>query len=795
MAQIQTYPRKTTYDANDLILVCDKTPDENSVITNETKTITLSTISDNLDVVDSLNSLKGNVSITAGSNISISTVGNNVEISSLSGGMGGSGTVNYIPKFSASSTLANSIIFNSGDNVGIGTTSPGARLEINGGTGSDATIIASGTRPVTITGAAVGKVEIKGSNGGWSTGYFFTGNSGTARGGFGALGSVDDITYFWIGDDYNDTTMVIQGNAGNVGLGTTSPAKKLTVRDGADTKVTALGSLSNDPVFFASDSSGNLDRILMRQVSSDAVYIGDIDDNNGDLVGRAGGVSEFIVKNGGNIGMGVNVASVDAKLDIINTATQPSIRVTDNTYNNYLIQKRRTDNSQILGIQEFGSNGGLSLVTGGSQRLNVNNLGSVGIGTTSPAEKLEVTGKIKATGTADVLQLYRNSSSQANYIKFYDNATSSPEFYLGFTSSDRDFQIYNLASSGTVALRSGGGGNKVIMLDSSGNVGIGTTSPSEKLDVSGTVNLTNLKVSGTQGTAGQVLTSSGSGISWSSLGGNVTGSGNQYDVAIFSGSGSSSAISGGSPFKTNGSNQAIIDQEIFGGITFRNGTGAAVTINSKNSSGASYQINLPTGPSSGGQVLKLPATLGSSPYQLEWSEPGTTTPSAITGTTSVNASNFAAIPYTFENTSGVSGVNAPLATQVSSSAGAKHISFYYEDDIVGSISQNGTSAVAFNTSSDYRLKENVVDMTGSIDRLKQLKPSRFNFIADGPSRTVDGFLAHEVSSIVPEAVTGTKDAVDADNNIIPQGIDQSKLVPLLVGAIKELTARIEALEA
>ena len=177
------------------------------------------------------------------------------------------------------------------------------------------------------------------------------------------------------------------------------------------------------------------------------------------------------------------------------------------------------------------------------------------------------------------------------------------------------------------------------------------------------------------------------------------------------------------------------------------------------------------------------------------SEPGTTTPSAITGTTAVNASSFAAIPYTFENTNSASGGNAPLATQVSSSSGAKHISFYYSTDLMGSISQNGTSAVAFNTSSDYRLKENVVDMTGSIDRLKQLKPSKFNFIADGPSRTVDGFLAHEVSSIVPEAITGTKDAVDADNNIIPQGIDQSKLVPLLVGAIKELTARIEALEA
>ena len=60
---------------------------------------------------------------------------------------------------------------------------------------------------------------------------------------------------------------------------------------------------------------------------------------------------------------------------------------------------------------------------------------------------------------------------------------------------------------------------------------------------------------------------------------------------------------------------------------------------------------------------------------------------------------------------------------------------------------------------------------------------------------VDGFLAHEVSDVVPEAVTGTKDAVDEDNKIIPQGIDQSKLVPLLTAALKEAITKIEALEA
>jgi len=112
---------------------------------------------------------------------------------------------------------------------------------------------------------------------------------------------------------------------------------------------------------------------------------------------------------------------------------------------------------------------------------------------------------------------------------------------------------------------------------------------------------------------------------------------------------------------------------------------------------------------------------------------------------------------------------------------------------VGSIDVT-TSATSYTTSSDYRLKENVVEMTDATTRLKQLQPKRFNFIADETNTLVDGFLAHEVSSIVPEAITGEKDAVDADGNIDPQGIDQSKLVPLLVKTIQELEARITALE-
>jgi hypothetical protein len=113
---------------------------------------------------------------------------------------------------------------------------------------------------------------------------------------------------------------------------------------------------------------------------------------------------------------------------------------------------------------------------------------------------------------------------------------------------------------------------------------------------------------------------------------------------------------------------------------------------------------------------------------------------------------------------------------------------------IGSI-EGQTSATAFRTSSDYRLKENVNYDWDATTRLKQLKPARFNWIVDDTNTPVDGFLAHEVSSIVPEAVGGEKDAVDDDGKIIPQGIDQSKLVPLMVKTIQELEARIKTLEA
>ena len=184
---------------------------------------------------------------------------------------------------------------------------------------------------------------------------------------------------------------------------------------------------------------------------------------------------------------------------------------------------------------------------------------------------------------------------------------------------------------------------------------------------------------------------------------------------------------------------------------------------------------------------------------------------------------------TMINTTTVHGTNSKLSLKTdtdksgigitaykSSNSNYYFMNFIANTTSVGDIYSNGTSTT-YATSSDYRLKENVVSVSDASTRLKQLNPVRFNFIAD-PSTTVDGFFAHEVQDIVPEAIKGVKDGMkieeyevtpvvlDDDGNVVTeavmgtrsvpdyQGIDQSKLVPLLTAALQEAIAKIETLE-
>jgi hypothetical protein len=117
------------------------------------------------------------------------------------------------------------------------------------------------------------------------------------------------------------------------------------------------------------------------------------------------------------------------------------------------------------------------------------------------------------------------------------------------------------------------------------------------------------------------------------------------------------------------------------------------------------------------------------------------------------------------------------------------IYFYNGNGIVGSINTNG-SATSYVTSSDYRLKENVQPMTGALSRVAALKPVTYKWKIDGSDG--EGFIAHELQSVVPECVTGEKDAVDAEGNPQYQGIDTSFLVATLTAAIQELKAIVDA---
>ena len=128
-----------------------------------------------------------------------------------------------------------------------------------------------------------------------------------------------------------------------------------------------------------------------------------------------------------------------------------------------------------------------------------------------------------------------------------------------------------------------------------------------------------------------------------------------------------------------------------------------------------------------------------------------------------------------------------MQTKVTGTGSANAITFNNGNGQVGYIATSGSSTT-YSTSSDYRLKENVNYEFDALSRVAQLKPARFNFITDADT-TVDGFIAHEVSDIVPEAITGEKDGEQM------QGIDQSKLVPLLTKAIQEQQEQIEALQS
>ncbi len=289
-------------------------------------------------------------------------------------------------------------------------------------------------------------------------------------------------------------------------------------------------------------------------------------------------------------------------------------------------------------------------------------------------------------------------------------------------------------NSGSLVLQTNSG-TTAVTIDTSQNVGIGTTSPTAKLTVNGNQSFAE-KTAAYIGV--DIATTAGNGGNLTVKAGNGSGSGNTSgNLYVGAGRGSVSATSGFIAF------------------------GVAQATNAVGLDAEYMRID------SSGNVLINTTSAGDGKVRI-----------------SANANAF-----------------NPLKIDDTGSTGGNYIQFLNSaGNQAGNINHNGTTTVAYGTSSDYRLKEDIVPMVGALATVAQLKPVTYKWKIDGSDG--QGFIAHELQEVVPDCVVGEKDAVDADGNIKPQSIDTSFLVATLTAAIQEqqtiindLKARVETLEA
>ena len=448
----------------------------------------------------------------------------------------------------------------------------------------------------------------------------------------------------------------------------------------------------------------------------------------------------------------------------------------------------------------------------GAQHVRIDSSGRVGIGTSIPYAKLQIgsSGNFSLTantytGDALILEATASTAGVGQYgqgIVWARNgaaATRSAAIASVQTGSDTDqtglaLFTHTSSSAGDPLVES-------VRIDHAGRVGIGSTTVDNKLQVVGDIGIGDIGTSGTYDLYWAPNTAGGS-VRWFrsessafSLGiGTTAGTTEQLRV-----DGSGRLLVGTSSTSTT-SSLTIEDNSASSGPAVLRLTTAATTPSDGNNLGI-FSFGAKNHITSASIVASRDGgtwTAGSSqPSRLEFS---TTADGASSPTERVridrngyvymgdgSSGSLLILPYTSN------GGHKIEWNRVSTSSITSAATFRNGGSTVGSITY-GSASTAYNTSSDYRLKENVTAVTDGITRLQQLKPSRFNFIAD-PDKTVDGFLAHEVQTIVPEAITGEKDAVDDEGNPQYQGIDQSKLVPLLTAALQEAIGEIESLKA
>lgn len=435
----------------------------------------------------------------------------------------------------------------------------------------------------------------------------------------------------------------------------------------------------------------------------------------------------------------------------------------------------------------------------------------VGIGTTSPSELLHL------TASSGAARLRTDNGT----VTTFSGADSANTMLIG-TSTAHDVRFMTNDA-------------EIARFDSSGKLGIGTSSPSTPLDVIGS---TGLRVN-----------EDGSGTKVINLRSDFAGVGPAVNVSsnhpllLMTNNTERARISSAGTLAVgaNASTQGHLTLSDGGAEQMEFYAGNATALNTTqhyNRSGANYVKNRVIALShefysSGALRMYISDSTDQATYWGQNSRTGSSTFGSvyINGDYAVGSTNYYAQMYMTHHTA----TNHGFVIKALGTGGIPLAFMNSSGSVVGSVTSSASST-SFNTTSDHRLKENVEDMTGAITRVKELQPRRFNWIEDETNTLVDGFIAHEASTVVPEAVTGSHNetrteenvVLDADGNVfadgvtedewtagktgdnpkfpsdstwtashtfpVYQGIDQAKLVPLLTGALQEAIAQIEALE-
>ena len=584
-------------------------------------------------------------------------------------------------------------------------------------------------------------------------------------------------------------------SSGRLMIGTTtegvSTGDDLTIATSGNTGITIRsGTASNGNIFFSDGTTGNA------ELEGYIQY-----DHSGNYMRFATDATERMrIDSSGRVGIGVTPATV---LHVrANTGDLLRLdRDNQGSVGNQIAFRHKDAGSAYV---ETGSincvsstnaaDGNLRFSTkssGGSntEKLRITEAGDVGIGTTSPAANLHI-----KDGSGNTEIKLQGGASTANDVIAFLNSAGSTRGNITY-DTDNDFILFNVGTA------------ERLRIDSAGNVGIQNINPSgfhssgHDLVIGSGVGDEGMTIYSGTGDAGVINFADGTSGSQSYMG-RILYRHNDNAMSFHTNTGSERMRIDSSGRVGIGLTSPAYTLNVKGGSVDQ----VARFENSKTSNGDINYIGVSL--DGGGRGVALFGHSGhtTSTSQAAWMGLAGDDVAGGVGvrvfrTGKVNMGNTGTSNNATLSVRGA-GVS-PISCLCNSTSGHTQIFFVNPNGNVGQINTISSETRYF-TTSDYRLKENVVDLTGAITRLKTLQPKRFNWISDETNTLRDGFLAHEVTA-VPEAISGIKDAVAVEDDVnrglaeaigdpIYQNIDNSKLVPLLTAALQEAITKIETLE-